>query len=135
MWFALLVYIIFLPSLPLRYPVLNPPLLNICIRTSLSFGSTKYSSSLCAKSMYFLYIDVTIPTYSGDFILPSIFNDFTPEFISSGNMSKVHTSFELKRYPLSTVSPLFNREYGNLHVPAHFPLLPLLPPIILLIKH
>ena len=78
---------------------------------------------------------VTIPTYSFDFILPSILNDFTPASINSGKISNVHTSFELKRYHFSCSCPSFNNEYGSLQVPAHLPLLPLLPPIKLLIRH
>ena len=98
-----------MPNFPFKYPVLNPPRLNICISFSLSSWSTMYGLLLFAKSMYFLYIDVTSPTYSGDFILPSILNDFTPADISSGRISSVHTSFELSKYPLSTTSLSFKR--------------------------
>ena len=63
-----------------------------------------------SKSTYFLYILTTPAVYSGLFIRPSIFNEYTPDSIISGKILMVHISFGLRTYlssPLFNIPPLF----------------------------
>jgi len=85
-------------SLGLRCPSENPPLLKTCISLILSLFSISYFFVLSkAKSIYFLYIFVTVATYSGLFILPSILKDVTPASINIGRYSKLHKSRVLSK--------------------------------------
>ena len=101
-----------------KYPLVNPLLEN-------TFLSEIRSGVLPSRAVRQAF---TAPaTYSGRFILPSILNDVTPSFCSSGNLSISDKSFSDSALCLSPL--VKSRRHGC----AQRPLLPLLPPRTLLI--